>query len=101
MIPGTFNYSEHMNEQLRNELDSLITELQRPLPPEEMVCGWTPEAQAATVTFLNKLRDAAIDHQPLPNVSGGVRALDAWGVFDGRLMVSVCAFYNHVRQSSG
>jgi hypothetical protein len=88
-----------MNDQLLNELNNLIAALERPLAPDELANGWTPQAQAATLMFLRKIHEADREGQRLPDVNSGGRALDHWGVIDGPLLEAACAFYNHVAQS--
>jgi hypothetical protein len=87
-----------MNDQLLNELNGLIDSLEQPLTPDELANGWTPQAQSATLTFLRKIRDANREGRQLPDVGGGGRALDHWGVIDGPLLEAACAFYNHITQ---
>jgi hypothetical protein len=86
-----------MNDQLLKELDKLIVALEQPLAEDELANGWTPQAQAATLAFLNRIRDAIREGQPLPDVSGAGHSLDHWGVIDGPLLEAACTFYNHLR----
>jgi hypothetical protein len=88
-----------MNDRLSDELTNLIAALEQPLSSDELANGWTSQAQVATLTVLRKFREAVGEGQAPPDVSGGGRALDHWGVVDGPLLEAVCAFCNHVAQS--
>jgi hypothetical protein len=88
-----------MNDQLLDELNDLINRLEQPLPSNELANGWTPQAQAATLTFLQKIRAAVLEGGPLPDVSSAGRALDHWGVVDGPLLEAACTFYNRTVRS--
>lgn len=85
-----------MNDEVIHQLNTLIAALGRPLASDELANGWTPEAQKATLSFLGQIRDAIREGLALPDVSSAGRALDHWGVVDGRLLEKLCAFYNHL-----
>ena len=88
-----------MNDRLLDELNNLIAALEQQLSSDELANGWTSQAQAATLTFLRKIQEAAREGRPPPDLSGGGRSLDHWGVVDGPLLEAVCTFCNHVAQS--
>lgn len=89
-----------MNNQLLNELDELIAAIEQPLTSDELVNGWSPEAQSATLGFLRSIQEAASQGREIPDVTHGGRALDHWGVLEGPLMEAACAFYNHLDERS-